>query len=672
MATEHFAECLNKLKEVHENEIQDLQAKLNELTNEKCRGTQRIEELFAKNYQLREQQKVLKENVKVLENRLRAGLCDRCQVTQELAKKKQHEFGKAHFQSLQHIFILTNEINKLREENKSLKEELKRLGSPEDRSKPLRSLTREGSSTPDSPLALLSLRSRKSSAEKTTNQEVEDGYQELLGRPLEGGQSPGQRSSPGTRISPNRILQEEHGLENAQRIANQLHGTIALVRPGSRSSSQERDSTGYTTPPPPSETPPSPQADRRPRFEAFLRANKSDCHEIASSYETLKFASRKEQLCLLNPHFALRHLGLRSNPSSRDDSLPHHLLTVREMRGRTRSQDEWEDQTAILELPGAVLYMKDRHLENKLQFLNHQEKLQYLLTQEQQQEFKARMKGNQDRSPSPLLRARTECKQERPSLDEVTNETIEKLLMINREDLEKGEKAEPMKESLIEAPLDLSDYGRGRETLKPTSWQQSSTEQEAGSSGEEQNEDPALQKTSLSSHLQAAKYLHDCKESEQLIMKAKEEIAACMISPLQNHQFSKSASSDAVAVQENEMSPEVEKEATNQPDDGDSDSAKEEFDETDTSDEEVVSTCEEENLQEAAGKKRCSNTGENHPRLPKKRKRREDSWTQAHKKSVRGRGDDNTIQEPLNTEETTKQMKNHSPALSHSDTSEEK
>ncbi|XP_013916733.1 PREDICTED: DNA endonuclease RBBP8-like [Thamnophis sirtalis] len=92
---------------------------------------QRIEELFTKNHQLREQQKGLKENVKVLENRLRAGLCDRCQVTQEVAKKKQHEFMKAHFQGLQHIFILTNELNKLREENKSLKEDLKRLYGPE-------------------------------------------------------------------------------------------------------------------------------------------------------------------------------------------------------------------------------------------------------------------------------------------------------------------------------------------------------------------------------------------------------------------------------------------------------------------------------------------------------------------------------------------------------------
>ncbi|XP_066480822.1 RBBP8 N-terminal-like protein [Tiliqua scincoides] len=623
MATEIFAECLNKLKEIHEKEIQDLQAKLNELTNEKCRGAQRIEELFAKNYQLREQQKVLKENVKVLENRLRAGLCDRCQVTQELAKKKQHEFGKAHFQSLQHIFILTNEINKLREENKSLKEELKRLGSPEDRPKPLRGLPREGSSTPDLPLPLLSLRSRKSSAEKDTSQELEDGYRELLG------QSPRQRRSPGTRFSPNRILQEEHSLEaSSQRIANQLHGAIALVRPGSRSCSQERDCTGYTTPPPPSETPPSPQPDRRPSFEAYLRANKSDCQEIASSYETLKFATKKEQLCLLNPHFAFRHLGLRSNSSSRDEGLPHHLLTAREMRGRTRSQDEWEDQAAILELPDAVLYMKDRHLENKLQFHNHQEKLQYLLTQEQQQDFKARIEGSQDQSLSPLPRARKECRKERPSLDEATNKTIEKLLLINREDLEKAEKAEPMKEYLIEAPLDLSDYGRGRETLKPTSWQQSSVEQEAGSSGEEQIEDPILQKTCFSSHLQVAKYLHECKESEQLIMKAKEENAVSLISPLQDRLFSKSASSDGVVSPETKMSSEAEKEATDQPDDGDSGPAKEEFDEMDTSDSEVFSTCDEENLQGPAGKEKCSNTEENLTRLPMKRKRGEDSWTQ--------------------------------------------
>lgn len=39
--------------------------------------------------------------------RLRAGLCDRCTVTQELARKKQQEFENSLLQHLQHIFILS-------------------------------------------------------------------------------------------------------------------------------------------------------------------------------------------------------------------------------------------------------------------------------------------------------------------------------------------------------------------------------------------------------------------------------------------------------------------------------------------------------------------------------------------------------------------------------------
>lgn len=39
--------------------------------------------------------------------RLRAGLCDRCMVTQELARKKQLELENAHLQSLQHLCILS-------------------------------------------------------------------------------------------------------------------------------------------------------------------------------------------------------------------------------------------------------------------------------------------------------------------------------------------------------------------------------------------------------------------------------------------------------------------------------------------------------------------------------------------------------------------------------------
>lgn len=40
-------------------------------------------------------------------HRLRAGLCDRCMVTQELARKKQQDFENSLLQSLQHVFILS-------------------------------------------------------------------------------------------------------------------------------------------------------------------------------------------------------------------------------------------------------------------------------------------------------------------------------------------------------------------------------------------------------------------------------------------------------------------------------------------------------------------------------------------------------------------------------------
>ncbi|KAH0619229.1 hypothetical protein JD844_019061 [Phrynosoma platyrhinos] len=641
MAAENFAEFLNKLKEIHEKEVHALQTQLNELTSERSRDTQRIEELFAKNHQLREQQKALKENVKVLENRLRAGLCDRCQVTQELAKKKQHEFGKAHFQSLQHIFILTNEMNKLREENKNLKEEMKKLCGTEDRPKPLKGQLREGNSTPESPLLLFSTRTKKSSTEKTANQEVEDKYGELLSCP----------------ISP----LDREVLQSSQKIANQLHGTIALVKPGSRSCLQERDGPGYATPPHTNETPPSPQPDQSPSFEAYLRASKPDYHEIASSYETLKFATRKEQLCLLNQHFALRHLGLRNNSTSKEGAFPHHLLMARDVGGKASSQDEWEDQATILELPGAVVYMKDRHLENRLQFFNHQEKLHYLLAQEQQQECKVKMEDSlestQCRLPSPLPRFGKEFKKERPCLEDSTNGTLGRFLLINREDLEHTEKAEAMREYLTEAPLDLSDSGRGRENLKPTSLQQGSTDHEAGSPSKGQNEESFLQKSCLSSWLQEAKQLHGSKESEQCIMKSQDTVA----SPPDSY--------DAQADSKTEMPFGAKNEETDQPADGDNESVKEES-ESDMSESEMTGACEDESLQGASIKEEYCCITEDNQRSQRKRKRGPESWTKAHKKSVRRRRNDKATQAPADVHKATKEMPNHSPAFQHKDNEE--
>ncbi|XP_054837162.1 RBBP8 N-terminal-like protein [Eublepharis macularius] len=655
MAAENFAEFLNKLKEMHEKEVQGLQAKLNELTNEKCRDTQRIEELFAKNHQLREQQKVLKDNVKVLENRLRAGLCDRCQVTQELAKKKQHEFGKAHFQSLQHLFILTNEMNKMREENKSLKEELRKFCSMEDRSKPPRMLSRDGSSTPDSPLPLLSPRNRKSSPEKTAGHKSED-------TPFR------QRSSPDTRISPNVIFQGEHVSEmTSQKIANQLHGTIAFLRPGSRSSSQERDCTGNVSPPPVSKTPPSLQPARSPSLEVYSRASKTEHHEIASSYEMLKLAARKEQLCLLNQHFALRHLGLRKNSGSRDGIFPHHLLTAREMGGKTRSQDEWEDQASILDLPGAMVYMKDHHLENRLPFLNHQEKLQYLLVQ--QQELKDKMEvclnPSQVRSPSPSLTADRECKKERLRWEDPAEGAREKWILINREDLEQTTKAETMREYLTEVPLDLSDYGRGRETLKVAKWQQLPVKHEAESPSRELREGPLLQKTSCSSQLSVARHLHASKESEKLLIKPQEDTAASLTSSVQELPISKTTSSDTAAGLQTKMLLGTEKQDSDRPDDADLESVKEESEEPNTSDSEVTGTGDDESFQGSSMKEKYRYIKENNQALPKKRKRGQDSGQKACKKSGRGRRNGKASQHPDNVQEVIQENNSQSPASSH-------
>ncbi|VCW67874.1 unnamed protein product, partial [Gulo gulo] len=228
---ESFTESLNRLKEVHENEVRGLQNKLVELDSERCRDAQRVEELCAKNHQLREQQKALKENVRVLENRLRAGLCDRCMVTQELARKKQQEFENSLLQSLQHVFILTNELNRLQGENKALKEEVKRLQGPR-----LKPQCREGASDPPSPLLLPSPGARKAVKEKTLggHEEAQDDHPE---------KSTGYRTSPVAKISPSTNLPETRAPDmSPQRISNQLHGTIAVVRPGSQACSTDQGS----------------------------------------------------------------------------------------------------------------------------------------------------------------------------------------------------------------------------------------------------------------------------------------------------------------------------------------------------------------------------------------------------------------------------------------------
>ncbi|CAL8275125.1 unnamed protein product [Boreogadus saida] len=119
-----FNELLYKLRDVHERELEGWQLRVQELSNKKGCDIKRMEELFNRNQQMKEQQRTLTENIKTLENRLRAGLCDRCTVTQEVAKRRQQEYESSQIQTLHQFSILVGEMNNLKKENRRLREEL--------------------------------------------------------------------------------------------------------------------------------------------------------------------------------------------------------------------------------------------------------------------------------------------------------------------------------------------------------------------------------------------------------------------------------------------------------------------------------------------------------------------------------------------------------------------
>ncbi|XP_008496194.2 RBBP8 N-terminal-like protein [Calypte anna] len=671
MTTESFAEFLNKLKEIHEKEVQGLQSKLAELTTEKCCDAQRIEELFAKNHQLREQQKVLKENVKVLENRLRAGLCDRCMVTQELAKKKQNEYETSHFQSLQHIFILTNETNRLREENKSLKEELKRLRSLEDRTKQPGVTSRESSSTPSSPLALLSPGSRNASTEKAALRGAEEAHHDVLGLELGEEKPAGQRSPVSSRTSPGTVLQEVSLSEMAsQRISNRLHGTIALVRPGSRPCLMERSPSRTAVSPPARKTPLPPEREHSPSLEAYLAASKPDSPKVAASYENLKLTARREQLCLLHKHLSLHQLGLASNCASAEQdgsSFSNHLLRAKDAEGRARAQEGWEDGAALLKLPAAMVYVRDQHLEEKLQLLKQRERLQQLLVQQCQPSQRA---GEQ---PKPLLEERPlspwpsimlGCKEERSFLEDAVDGKEEKELWLSRDGSELREKREAARDDGADAPLDLSDSSRGREI----SWHPRREPRGAGSpklsprdclAAPSPSRRPRAERDELSC---SNPWPNTARALPIAVKEEKEDEAVLTVS--RAHLTNKSMPRDPEAPPESGMRlPGSAQKA--EPDDDDAESGKQESDEPDTTDSEAAPS-EDDLLPEAQADGEYFCTKDKAPTLQKKRKRGQDPWTKGGKKSMRGR---KKVKVEQSSEGMEKEPENCSPP--HKDSSED-
>ncbi|XP_010190594.1 PREDICTED: RBBP8 N-terminal-like protein [Mesitornis unicolor] len=679
MTTESFAEFLNKLKEIHEKEIQGLQSKLAELTTEKCRDAQRIEELFAKNHQLREQQKVLKENVKVLENRLRAGLCDRCMVTQELAKKKQNEYESSHFQSLQHIFILSNETNRLREENKTLKEELKRIRSLEDRTKHPGVTSRESSSTPSSPLALQSQVSRNTSGEKAAHRGAEEAHHNVQGLELEEEKPAGHRSSPSRRTSPSSVLQEVSLAEIAsQRVSNQLHGTIALVRPGSTPCLLEKSPLGTAASPPARKTPLPPEREHSPSLEAYLTASKPYSPKVAPSYENLKMTTRREQLCLLQKHLSLHQLGLASNCVSPDrdgSSFSSHLLRAKDVDGQTRSRDGWEDHTALLKLPATMVYVRDQHLEEKLHLLKHRERLQHLLMQQCQPGQRADediKPAPKERSLSPWPNITMGCKEERSFLEDAMDGKEEKELWLSRDGSELQEKAEAAMDDGADGPLDLSDSSRGKEM----GWHNRRELRGAGSPRLSPQESLAVPATHgpCGSHRAEQDNLHlpyhwpnaarvlpgAVKEEEE-----DEEEEAAVLALSLARPTNKSMSSDPETPPETRvrLAGGAQEE---EPDDDDAESGNQESEEADTTDSEVAASYEDGILQEAQADGKYFCTKDKPHALPKKRKRGQDSWTKGAQKSMRGR---KKVKAEQGSAGIAKEPENCSP--SHNDTSEE-
>ncbi|NXS59338.1 RB8NL protein, partial [Brachypteracias leptosomus] len=618
---------------------------------------QRIEELFAKNHQLREQQKVLKENVKVLENRLRAGLCDRCMVTQELAKKKQNEYESSHFQSLQHIFILTNETTRLREENKALKEELKRLRSPEDKTKLPGATSKESSSTPSSPLALLSPVSRNTSNEKAAPRGAEEAHHNMSSLKLEEEKPAGQRSSPSSRTSPGIVLQEVSLAEMvSQRISNQLHGTIALMRPGSRPCLLEKSPSGAAVSPPARKTPLPPEREHSPSLEAYLTSSKPGSPKAAPSYENLKLSTRREQLCLLHKHLSLHQLGLVTNCTSAErdgGSFSSHLLRAKDPEGRTRPWDGWDDRAALLKLPAAMAYVRDQQLEEKLQLLKQRERLQHLFLQQ-------RVDGDpkpapEERPLSPWPGIIPGCKEEKSFLEDAADGKEEKELWLSQASSELRGKGKVAKDDGADTPLDLSDSGRGR----GTGWHPRRDPQGAGSPRLSPRESPTVphgpcgthgaERDNLSFHYcwpRATRALPGAAEEE-------EEEDAAMLKLSQAHPTNNSTPGDPEALPENGVrlaasahkgeagkKPQANvifEEARAKDDDDEAESGKQESDEPDTTDSEVAAPHEDEILQEAQADEKYFSTKDKAHVLQKKRKRGQDPRTKGAKKPMRGR-----------------------------------
>ncbi|XP_053309248.1 RBBP8 N-terminal-like protein isoform X2 [Spea bombifrons] len=453
MAADSFTEAMHRLKEIHDKEVLGMQAKLTELTLEKCRDAQRIEELFSKNHILREQHKVLNENIKVLENRLRAGLCDRCTVTQELAKKKQQEFEKAHFHNLQQISSLTGEMKSLREENRSLLEELKKLNGLDEKNTHPKTSTPEPSLDSDSPHSQTSSVGQKNGLEKT-KKDVEPQENLSDGQVEEEKCRANQRLSPGIKTFQAASNDVRHlemkvllGSQNQQRISNQLHGTIAVLR-----SKGGQSGTGS-----------SPAHNKRTSTnEQYAKGSSSHYYDASTHLESLNQATPEERFCLLGQRLAQRHLGERGPAVFADGTGPNLLAKNHEaILERKQTQDDWEDRVAMVELRDALLYMREHGYRGRMVHPNHRDRLQFFLTRQHQgqrsqdEAQRSQQRDSLDERELSLLQVLSAHWKNSKFQDQTEEQDWDK-----KDTYVETEQREQDEESTPDIPLDLSDTKR--------------------------------------------------------------------------------------------------------------------------------------------------------------------------------------------------------------------
>ncbi|XP_070784687.1 DNA endonuclease RBBP8 [Enoplosus armatus] len=145
-----FGDLWRQLRECHQNTLQELEAKVSKLKKERCLDAQRLEVFHGRNQQLKEQNKTLQDAISLLEERLRAGECDRCAILGENLKNNQD-------QNLRLIAKLKNERNSLDDENRKLHAELQKLKMSRSEHQQASSPEQEEGIIPDSPILPSSL-----------------------------------------------------------------------------------------------------------------------------------------------------------------------------------------------------------------------------------------------------------------------------------------------------------------------------------------------------------------------------------------------------------------------------------------------------------------------------------------------------------------------------------